>query len=69
MKPAKPITMWAAVVSNPRGEWIHRNTLRRTRKEARAAYLDQWAPWTHKKVLKRIRFARVTVALAWKEQG
>lgn len=39
------------------------HTIRRTRGEARKAYLESWVPEYQKKALKHVRFARVVVAL------
>lgn len=62
MKRSSPLTMWAVIVRNPRTEWIHSLTLRRTRREARRAWLDQWGGHVpREQALKGIRFARVTI--------
>lgn len=63
MSPARPVAMWAAVVRSTRTEWIHYLTIRRTRAEARAAYLEQWEPEYRPKALKNVRFAKVVISL------
>ena len=60
----QPVQLWAVIVRNPRTEWINRNTIRRTRKEAWAAYCEGWNPGVPKqhKRKKQVRVARVTVS-------
>jgi len=62
---AAPLHMWAAVRVGPRAEWIHWFTVRRTRMEARAAYLSVFDtdPATKARMLAEVRFARVIVSL------
>ena len=62
MKAPVPISMWAAICRNPRSEWLMGHTIRRTRGEARKAYLDTWLPEYQNKALTHVRFARVEVA-------
>ena len=57
-----PIVLWAAIIDSKRSAWIHWHTIRRTRKEARAAYLEMWGDKYHKQALKNVRFARVIVS-------
>lgn len=58
MKPPAPLTMWAAIIRNSRVEWINWHTIR---SEAREACLKDMSPAYHKKALKNVRFARVTI--------
>lgn len=58
-----PISMWAAICRSPRSEWVMGHTIRRTRGEARKAYLESWMPEYQTRALKHVRFARVVVAL------
>lgn len=65
-KPATPLKMWAAVFIAADGrctESIHSGTIRHTRKEARAAYLQVWAPGSAKLALSWVRFQRVVVSV------
>jgi len=65
IKPAVPIIRWAAIGTNGIREWIHHDTLRYTRRDARAAYLAWWDedPKAQRAALKRVRFARVVVSI------
>lgn len=63
MKTAAPILMWAAICRGERTEWIRHDTIRRTRSDARKAYLYYWEPEYHAKALRHVRFARVVVAV------
>lgn len=57
-----PVAMWAAVVHGKRSSWIHCHTIRRLRRDARAAYLEHWLPEYHRQALDGVTFERVTVA-------
>lgn len=47
----KPIIMWAVVVTNSHGSrWIDHSSIRRLRRESRAAYLSSWRPEYHERV-------------------
>jgi hypothetical protein len=59
-----PATMWAAIINGKRSAWIQPHAVRRTRREARAAYLNMWDNKYHKQALKHVRFARVIVSEA-----
>lgn len=63
MRASMPISMWAAICRSPRSEWVMGHTIRRTRGEARKAYLESGVPEYQKKALKHVGFARVVVAL------
>lgn len=60
---AHPILLWAAICQSPRSEWIHYGTVAGTRRDAKRLYLETWNPDYAADALKRVRFARVVVAL------
>lgn len=43
MKRPTPLHLWAVVVRNPRGYWIHHGTTTRTRRDTKKAWLGDWA--------------------------
>ncbi len=59
---AKPSrNMWAPINISPRGDWIFHTCVRFTRRDAKEAYLAGYDEKHHKRLLKNVRFARVTV--------
>lgn len=62
--PATPAKQWAAIATHDRGGWIVPWTVRRTKREARIAYLGAYEPAYHVTALRRVRFARVVITEA-----
>lgn len=60
-EPAKITRMWAPIVTGSRSEWPAWPYIRSTRRDAKKAYLEGFEPQAHARVLKNIRFARVTI--------
>ncbi len=69
LKPAQPTMMWAAIYQSTRSEWIVFDTVRKRRSDAKAAYLSNYDPKYHARVLGRVRFARVVVSLGGAQEG
>lgn len=63
MKPASPVILWAVIVRNPRCEWIHYHTLRRTRKESKQAYIESFNEEHRHIPLHEFRKKKIRVAL------
>lgn len=61
--PAIEKRLWAPIRINAKGrrDWPIYTFIRYTRREAKAAYLENYDPKYHKEALKGVRFARVTV--------
>jgi hypothetical protein len=54
--------LWAPIATPKRGHpWVIWTSVASTRSEARKLYLKNFIPQYHKEVLKRVRFARVTI--------
>jgi len=65
MNTVKPSLMWAPIVTG-RSEWVWHYAIRRTRKAAKAAYLEgcRCDPKAQAEWLKEVRFVRVIVSVA-----
>lgn len=63
MKQAISKGLWAPIFVPKHGgvPWVNHLCIRYTRREAKAAYLDGFAPEQHREELKLVRFARVDV--------
>jgi len=60
------LLLWAAVsIPGPRSRsrWIHHHTIRRTRRESRAAYVEGWNPDYVHEALAWVEFRRVVVSV------
>lgn len=69
MKTALPITLWAVIVKSKRSEWIHYETIARTKRKAWRKYQEQWNPdylhlATAELAVGRVRLSRVKVEVA-----
>ena len=60
-KPAITKNMWAPIRIGQRGDWVIYSFIRYTRREAKAAFLENWGRADHKHALADVRFARVTI--------
>lgn len=60
-KPAITRNMWAPIRVSPRGDWVIYNCIRYTRRDAKAAFLENCSPGFEKQWLQGVRFARVTI--------
>lgn len=71
MKPSAPITLWAIEIRSARSWWINYATIKRTRKQAIAAYKANFSypalgeeVWSKSYAAGDIRPVRVTVEVA-----